>query len=418
MEEATDEAQEYCTLSKVSRISRTRKRRLGRGALPGMLSRLWPGPHNLSAPTQRGHPQDLLEQLDVALGSPGGLAKHKLGRVASGVSAGGHSVEVQCPHHSLQAPAGWYRQGTCIPGSHATISPAQPHTNTADHQVQQPPSPPPAGACSQGTEAEGRGWDVTGTVHPTAPTHPGFLVPHATRPISHHPLFSPPQGCDSSDCLLCQYHVDCMHHTSTAPGKLCTLLRKRSLSLSGSAAAQQAAAKALDHHESAQGAGSSGARQEAGSTSPAGPSKRHRAGHDTSAQGAGEGPEEHRLGSTWWPALGSAGPGDSLLEKRPSLQGLSCTVAWGQEWRYRQEFDTRPDPAPAQLKHLVPLGCSPSQASSHDMVCALEFSHDGRLLAAGSIAKQVGVRMVILGEGVGLEVAWMVWNGSGKLHRL
>ena len=64
------------------------------------------------------------------------------------------------------------------------------------------------------------------------------------------------------------------------------------------------------------------------------------------------------------------------------------------EWRFQQSFRDREDPAPAQLEQVGEFH-SPSRAehanSSQlcDLICALEFSPDGRLLVAAGVSKQV-----------------------------
>lgn len=64
-------------------------------------------------------------------------------------------------------------------------------------------------------------------------------------------------------------------------------------------------------------------------------------------------------------------------------------------WSWRQEWADRPDPAPCSMVEVASLQ-SPAESRGlpdgrcrHDMICGLEFSLDGQLLAAAGISKQV-----------------------------
>ncbi len=70
-------------------------------------------------------------------------------------------------------------------------------------------------------------------------------------------------------------------------------------------------------------------------------------------------------------------------------------------WRWQRRFERRADPAPAALQEVATLTPEQQRSGSGagqwvsrrghcDIVCALEFSEDGRLLASAGISKQVG----------------------------
>jgi hypothetical protein len=60
-------------------------------------------------------------------------------------------------------------------------------------------------------------------------------------------------------------------------------------------------------------------------------------------------------------------------------------------WRFRPEWAGRPVPGPAALQHIATFG-SPRQVHhmNCNIVCSMDFTRDGMLLAAAGVAKQVG----------------------------
>ncbi len=302
-------------------------------------------------------------------------------------------------------------------------------------------------------------------------------------------------GCDSSDCLFCQYRSNSPFHLHAYAGKLTTLLRKRQNSLSAAALSAiptpvDAAAALLATSGTIGGHGRTAKRQR-GSIAPAcvqqscspcglqptagnvtvperkecghasdGPQARDEAhGHTASQKHSNavlypielppparpSGNPHHALqpqnqqqpgqddakanGPTPQPITVSAFAGythaphltqprewqqppipvepqlhvpgrhaDSASTgglPRPSSGGLQLPPGWS----FRQEWVGRTDPAPALLSEVVRLpGPGPGGGSSRpgrvvghqsEIVCALEFSPCGMLLAAGGVDKQV-----------------------------
>ncbi len=300
-----------------------------------------------------------------------------------------------------------------------------------------------------------------------------------------------PRGCDSSDCLYCQYAENCALHTATTPGRLCSLLRKRSLSGSGTLPRPPAVPPLQLHSDSGDAARQCGGgvlpaaaarrgnaptaampaahttqpntaaaesedsashhhafrRQRTADLAPSGSSCGDLAGSDTPCGGQGTprwadstaalhrnsgdvtvvgsgaslqhansqpNTSPHRTSRQYHrrrhvashspfrpPDDADADSGQLLPPPAVAAQAvvaadadaLGWTNPWhslrAQGWRYEEEQHAPlQHPAPARLQQLVHLGM-PSHRVSHDMICALEFSADGRLLATGSMAKQV-----------------------------
>lgn len=303
-------------------------------------------------------------------------------------------------------------------------------------------------------------------------------------------------GCDSSDCLFCQYRSNSPFHLHAYAGKLTTLLRKRQNSLSAAALSAiptpvDAAAALLATSGTIGGHGRTAKRQRGSiappcvlqSCSPCGlqptagnvtvperpscghasdrPLARDEAHGRNASQEAAEhsnsilypielpparpsGEPQHALqpqhqqpghddvkgnGATPQPITVSAFAGYSHAPQptepgawqqppipvelplhapgrhadsagtggllRPSSGGLQLPPGWS----FRQEWVGRTTPAPALLSEVVRLpGPGPGGGSSRpgrvvghqsEIVCALEFSPCGMLLAAGGVDKQV-----------------------------
>ncbi len=75
-------------------------------------------------------------------------------------------------------------------------------------------------------------------------------------------------------------------------------------------------------------------------------------------------------------------------------------------WRFRPEWAARETPAPAALQHVAAFR-SPHQAQhmNCNILCGMEFTRDGMLLAAAGIAKEVRGAL------------WSCWRGAVALWR-
>jgi hypothetical protein len=93
---------------------------------------------------------------------------------------------------------------------------------------------------------------------------------------------------------------------------------------------------------------------------------------------------------------------DSAIGAGAGSHGDLCQPSYfddspsSREWCFQQSFRDRDDPAPAQLEQVgefhSPLRADHARSSQLcDLICALEFSRDGRLLVAAGVSKQVGV---------------------------
>lgn len=120
--------------------------------------------------------------------------------------------------------------------------------------------------------------------------------------------------------------------------------------------------------------------------------------------------------------------GGNGRQRQQPQQRMVCGRPLPEGWAFRPEWRHRVSPAPAELKEVLRLvgtesytrsgilcrsnpyaGGSTACGRSTGIVCALEFSPDGRLLAAGGVDKQV--RVV---EGVASEIrrgygCWSKW---------
>lgn len=172
-------------------------------------------------------------------------------------------------------------------------------------------------------------------------TNPMHLIPSHMQSMLDERLASAigatTATCDSSECIICCAGPPAC---TTTRGKLCNLLRKRSLSLGGGSF------PALDDVA--------------------------HACHPTHACGHAKRPRGRPCG-TWR----AAAPPSQLL-CRSMLP----------EWRWvESQHAHRPDAPPVSMAQLLSLSHTPPGA--HDVICSLEFSPDGKLLAAGSTSKQV-----------------------------
>ncbi|KAG2496549.1 hypothetical protein HYH03_005372 [Edaphochlamys debaryana] len=263
-------------------------------------------------------------------------------------------------------------------------------------------------------------------------------------------------GCDSSDCLFCQYRS---HNVNAYAGKLTTLLRKRSLPL--------ASLNSLFDEGTEHGAALLAATA-AVMCNGNGTSKRHKVSTTGmmlqsiaisspvlgAATGAGAGPLHVIVDAT----AAGASPRPEPRQAAPAVAQPSCSgrtdglptasavptprrlpspaaikeglvdagpfiarqsqlaeassshhrriteaarlLSSESGWRFQPEWRARDDPAPASLREVLRLpgsgrGGGGSASSSGrgvgmaGIVGALEFSPDGRLLAAGGVDKQV-----------------------------
>lgn len=188
-------------------------------------------------------------------------------------------------------------------------------------------------------------------------------------------------GCDSSDCLFCQYRTGCshqlLHRSAYAGNKLSSLLRKRSLSNSG------ASSVAFDVELEQLASGSVGLLQALGAADAAHKRQRVVPPH----------PLHHAAAEL--PALNPTGV--QLLQ--PQHDGLTAAglarcsgskLHAGRGWRFRAEWSASADPGPATLCDVLSLTGGPAAPGRpSDIICALEFSPDGQLLASGGVVKEL-----------------------------
>lgn len=105
--------------------------------------------------------------------------------------------------------------------------------------------------------------------------------------------------------------------------------------------------------------------------------------------------------------------------RRKGVVVNSTRVPATQPWQAQPSWDTRPDPVPAALVSLTSFQ-TPVHQGRRDLVCGIEFSDSGRLLATASVGKQVHVYNVQYrsddwgddGEGYVRQQWWSGSNGA------
>lgn len=173
---------------------------------------------------------------------------------------------------------------------------------------------------------------------------------NATRSRTVYP------SCDSSDCLVCQGQRTFCSQTVT--DQVCSWLERR-----------------LSAPVVASDAGSACQPAEEGVLEPQRQKRLKRVASDMSQDS------------------------DSVARACSALSTVdeSYQTHWfeGRTWAWRDDWADRDSPAPCQMVEVASLqsaaeSCGGSGANRrHDMICGLEFSPDGQLLAAAGVSKQV-----------------------------